>query len=118
MSRRRGGEGRRPLRRAYRRGRGGFQFRWTFGSSPIAWIGRPRVRCGRGWLPGGPERAVVSGGEVGLDLWLRRHEREHLRAAAEGGPGHGRRRGVAGAGEVRPGRSHVGRERLLAGGER
>ena len=66
-----------------------------------------------------PERAVVPGGKVGFELWLRRDERQHLRAArAEGGPGHGRGRGVAGGGEVRPGRLHAGRERLLAGVER
>src|SRR5207344_1040566 len=28
-------------------------------------------------LPGGPECAVVPGGEVGLELWLGRHERQH-----------------------------------------
>src|SRR5262249_41454122 len=71
------------------------------------------------WLPGGPECAVVSGGEVGLDLWLGRHEREHLRAAraVEGGPGQSRGRGVAGGGEVRPGRAHAGREGLLVGAQ-
>jgi len=43
-------------------------------------------------LPGGPEWAVVPGGKVGFDLWLGRHERQHLRAAraVEGGPGHRR----------------------------
>ena len=40
-----------------------------------------REGTGDGWLPGCPEGAVVSGGEVGFDLWLGRHEREHLRAA-------------------------------------
>jgi hypothetical protein len=89
---------------------------WDRAGTPSRRIGRA---CGGGvLLPGGPERAVVPGGEVGLGLWLWWHERRHPCAArAERGPGQGPGPGGAGGGEVRPGRAHAGRESLLAGAE-
>src|ERR1700722_8026099 len=66
---------------------------------------------------GGPERAVVSGGEVGRDLRLQRHERQHP-SSVERRPGQCARRRVAGPGEAGPVRPHAGGERLLVGVER
>src|SRR5258708_1729503 len=66
-------------------------------------VGAAAARRAAGWLPGGPECAVVPGGEAGFGLWLWRQEREHrCTVRAECGPGHGCRRGVAGGREVRP----------------
>ena len=45
---------------------------------------------GRMSPPGAPEPTVVSGGEARLDLWLRRHERQHLRPSLNDGQGSAR----------------------------